>query len=363
MRIVLSGYYGFGNAGDEAVLAATIAELRRRIPSADLLVLSGDPEATRELHQVAAAPRWPLGRLTRAIGSADLLLSGGGSLLQNETSWASLGYYLLTLAIARRHRVPYIIHAQGLGPLRGALAHRLVGRALMAAECVTLRDEASYALARQLGVPEERLVLAADPAFLLEPVGDAEVTGILREGGLASDQPLVGLVVREWRGAREALGPLARVARMAREEWGARTVILPFQFPGDLEVSHALAALAPDALLIEHELHPRALLGLIGRLELLVAMRLHALIFAAASAVPAVGLSYDPKVEALCEAAGQCWAPLSASDDVPRLASEAWAKRDATAAERGARAQELRGRAALAFDAIEQVAQSLGSGV
>ncbi|HCA47912.1 MAG TPA: polysaccharide pyruvyl transferase CsaB [Armatimonadetes bacterium] len=363
MRIVLSGYYGFGNAGDEAVLAATIAELRKWIPSADLLVLSGDPEATSALHQIEAAPRWPLGRLTRAIAPADLLLSGGGSLLQNETSWASLGYYLLTLAIARWYRVPYIIHAQGLGPLRGALAHRLVAHALAGAACVTLRDEASYALARQLGAPEERLLLAADPAFLLEPAEDAEVSAILGAAGMAPDQPLVGLVVREWRGAREALGPLARVARMAREECEARVVILPFQFPDDLEVSHALAALAPGAVLLERELHPRTLCALIGRLELLVAMRLHALIFAAAAAVPAVGLSYDPKVEALCEGAGQCWAPLSAPDEVPRLASEAWAQREATAADRAARAQELRSRSSLAFDAIEQVAQSHGSGL
>ena len=131
MRIAISGYYGFGNAGDEAVLAATVAELERRLPQAELVVLSGDPRATSDLHGVEARPRWPLSSLTGVIRSADLLLSGGGSLLQNETSWASLAYYLLTLAIARKYRVPSVIHAQGLGPLNGALARTLVeiGRA------------------------------------------------------------------------------------------------------------------------------------------------------------------------------------------------------------------------------------------
>lgn len=359
MRIIISGYYGFGNAGDEAVLAATVAELGRRLPEAELVVLSGDPGATRELHGVEALQRWPLHNLTDAIRSADLLLSGGGSLLQNETSWPSLAYYLLTLRIAWKYRVPFVIHAQGLGPLRGGLSRKLTASALMRAQAVTLRDEASLALARSLGMPAQRLTLAADPAFLLEPVGDAEVDAILRDTGVEPGEPLVGMVVREWRGAREALGPLARIARTAAEEWGARTLILPFQLPDDLEVSHELAALAPGSALVAQELHPRALLGLTGHLDLLVAMRLHALIFAAASAVPGVGLSYDPKVEALCETAGQCWAPLSAPHDVPALAGETWRQREESADARHARAQEMRERAGRAFDVIERVCAHL----
>ena len=359
MRIAISGYCGFGNAGDEAVLAATVAELGRRLPQAELVVLSGDPEATRELHGVDACPRWPLGELAGAIRSADLLLSGGGSLLQNETSWASLAYYLLTLRIARKHHVPSVIHAQGLGPLRGLLARKLVARALRRTRAITLRDEASRILARKIGVPGERLALTADPAFLLEPVGEAEVDAILADAGVRPGEPLVGMVVREWRGAHEALGLLARIARTVAAEWGARTLIIPFQLPEDLEVSHELSALAPHTTLLDRELHPRALMGVIGRLDLLVSMRLHALIFASAQAVPAVGLSYDPKVEALCEAAGQCWAPLSAPGGVLELATEAWRQREENADARRTRAEDMRERAGRGFDVIERVADWL----
>jgi len=359
MRIAISGYYGFGNAGDEAVLAATLSELRTRLPQAEVVVLSSNPDATAEQHDVEAAPRWPLGPLMSAIRSSDLLISGGGSLLQNETSWASLAYYLIVLERARSVGVPSVIHAQGLGPLKGWLARRLTRRALMRAEAVTLRDEASVALAEEIGVPRERLTLTADPAFLLEPVADAETDALLAEAGLAAQQPLVGMVVREWRGAREALGPLAKIGRTAAEEWGARTVIVPFQPSEDREVSHELAALVPDAALIDRELHPRALMGLIGRLDLLVAMRLHALIFAAATTVPAVGLSYDPKVEALCEAAGQCWAPVTAPEAVPTLAGEAWQARAETAPARERQASEMRARAARSFDVIERICGDL----
>lgn len=360
MRIAISGYYGFGNAGDEAVLSATVDQLRARLPVAAPVVLSADPSATEDMHEVEAAPRWPLSSLRRIIRSADLLLSGGGSLLQNRTSMRSLGYYLLTLDMARRAGVPCVVHAQGLGPLDGWFSRRLTGRYLRRVQAVTLRDEASMLLAGQLGVPDQLLTLTADPAFLLEPVADAGVAAILDEAGLHSGEAVVGMVLREWPGAEEALGPMARISRMTAEEWGARTLILPFQLSEDLKVSHRLAALLPEATVLAREMHPRMLTGVIGRLDLLVGMRLHALIMAAAQAVPAVGLSYDPKVRAHCERAGQGWTPIREPERVPELAREAWERREAGAQTRLARAEELRGRAALAFDVIERVCADLG---
>lgn len=360
MRLLLSGYYGFGNAGDEAVLSATLTEIRRRLPEAEPVVLSADPQATRRQHEVAALPRWPFGSLREAVRSADLLVSGGGSLLQNATSSRSLIYYLLTLELARRANVPYMIHAQGLGPLNGLLSRHATGRVLRNARAITLRDEASMALAADLGVPEERLTLTADPAVLLEPVSDAEVDAILTEAGLKPDRPLVGMVVREWRGAREALGPLARIGRMAAREWDAQIAIIAFQTPEDLEVSHELGAILPDARLIERDWHPRTLMSVVGRLDLLVSMRLHALIFAAANEVPAVGLSYDPKVEALCEAAGQCWTPLAQAPGLPALAEETWERRLDDAPERAERAERLRKRALRGFDLLEALVHEIG---
>src|SRR2546428_345423 len=53
MRIVVSGYYGFGNGGDEAVLEAIVGALRARLPQAQLVVLSAAPDQTRLLHGVA----------------------------------------------------------------------------------------------------------------------------------------------------------------------------------------------------------------------------------------------------------------------------------------------------------------------
>ena len=359
MRIAISGYYGFGNAGDEAVLGATLDELQRRLPDARPLVLSADPGLTEKMHGVEARPRWPLSALRQAIGSSQLLLSGGGSLLQNATSNRSLAYYLLTLELARREKVPYVIHAQGLGPLGGTVSRRATGRYLRQAHAVTLRDEGSMSLATELGVPEDMLALTADPAFLLTPSAGPEVDAILDEIGGDAAANVLGIAIRDWRGAREALPRLAEISRMAADYGGARTLIIPFQLPEDLELSHELASLLPDVPVLDRAVDPRALMALIGRLDMLVGMRLHALIMAAAQSVPAVGLSYDPKVAAHCDRTGQRWAPLTEPESLAPIARETWERRDADSDNRHDRASALRREAEIGFDLIEQVCTDL----
>ena len=79
MRLVISGYFGFGNTGDEAILAGTLATLRELEPALEVTVASGDPAATEKAHGVRAVPRAGFARLLRELRAADGLLSGGGA--------------------------------------------------------------------------------------------------------------------------------------------------------------------------------------------------------------------------------------------------------------------------------------------
>ena len=91
-RLVISGYYGFGNAGDEAMLAAILEAILEVVPEADITVISGNPRHTAEKHGVKAVGRFDVTGIFNAIKRCDLLISGGGSLLQDVTSNRSLDY-------------------------------------------------------------------------------------------------------------------------------------------------------------------------------------------------------------------------------------------------------------------------------
>src|SRR3989442_10860550 len=139
MRIVVSGYYGFGNGGDEAVLEAIVGALRARIPQAQMVVLSAAPDQTKSLHGVAGVSR-TMGALP-AMAGADLFISGGGTLIQDATSARSALYYLGLLGLATVLARATMVYAAGVGPLRGGWVRALAPRGLKRVTLLTVRGE------------------------------------------------------------------------------------------------------------------------------------------------------------------------------------------------------------------------------
>lgn len=312
-RFVLSGYYGFGNLGDEAVLAGLLSAFGRRgYGPGCFTVLSADPERTRALHGVSAVHRTRLPDLLRALRGADLLISGGGSLLQDATSQRSLLYYLWIIRLARLLGTPAAVIAQGVGPLSRRSSRVLVRQVVNRVACITVRDGASAELLQRIGVRRPPVEVTADPAFALQ--GD-EVAGqaLLDAAGVTFDRPVVGVALRTWRDPQPSLAVYARAVEMVARRCDARAVYVPMQPPGDVDLGRRLAAVIPSMALLPESASSAAMLGAIGRLSGMVAMRLHALMFAAMSGVPVSGISYDPKVDAFLATIGEAerWTPLA----------------------------------------------------
>jgi len=352
MRILICGYYGLGNAGDEAILAGIVGGLRRRRPDAELVVLSGDPPATQAAHGVHAAPRRHYPTLWRQIGAADLVVEGGGGLIQDSTSVRSALYYLAILALARLRRTPFVVLGQGIGPLRHRLTRALTARLFRRAAAITVRDGNSAGLLVQMGVPAESIAITADLAALVDPAPPEDVAHWLpsREGG-----PRVGLALREAEGAQAALTHALEAAKQFRERHGAQIVPLALHAKEDTHLaSQAAEMLGVRAVGVDRELSPAQWVGLVRSLDFVIAMRLHACIFAAAQAVPFVALSYDPKVAAFASGAHALWAPLEADlEEVLHLIDRAWSERETSAAARAAFADELRAQAERNLDVVE----------
>jgi len=352
MRLLISGYYGFGNAGDEAILAGTLNALRRRLPECEPVVLSATPEATRRAYGVQAEQRWHWPSVWRAIGAADLVLQGGGGLIQDSTSRKSALYYLGILAAARLRRTPFMVFAQGIGPLRYRVTRALTGSLFRRAAAVTVRDENSAGLLVELGLSHESITVTADPAALVDPAPPEDVAALLppRENG-----PRVGLALRPAEGAASVLEGALGAARRLRDERGAQVVPLALHARDDADLAaRAAQELDARAVGVGMELSPERWVALVGSLDFVIAKRLHACLFAAAQGVPFVALSYDPKVAAFASRANALWAPLEATlDEVVRLIDRAWAERDAHTAARAAFADELRTSAERNLDLLE----------
>lgn len=318
-----------GNTGDEAVLTAIVQALRRRDPEGEITVLSAAPEHTREVHGVSAVSRVNPRAVVAALDRADLLISGGGSLLQDVTSLRSLVYYLGVVTLARARGVPVFFYAQGVGPLHRPLSRRLVARVATGVAGITVRDEASAALLRQIGVDQPPVRVTADPVFALEPpTGAAEPEGRLPGGR----RPIFGFAFRPWAGAESWVPAVAEAAGELARRYGAELRWLPFQADRDVEVASALQAACPaPSRIVPAARAPQGMFAELARCDVVVAARLHALIMGAAAGRPVVGVSYDPKVDALLDTLG-----LAPAGALPGVSAEALARAAAETYERRA---------------------------
>lgn len=329
-RLLLSGYYGFDNFGDEAILRIFIEQWKRRRPADKLTVLSAEPAQTTATYDVESLPRMVHKTLTKAIAGCDVFVSGGGGLLQSSTSLRSLLYYTGLIHEATSAGRRAVIFAQGIGPL-GFTAKHIVKRACARVGSAIVRDAASAALLREL-LPQLKVRVGADPVFLtdVEAGGSAERT--LAAEGISGTGSLVAVVVRPSRMLDRIASEIARAVDAFSSKHGAQVVFVPFQRPDDVEAAVSIirrCRTAPVLLGGGYDLGTMS--ALLARCTAIIGMRLHSLILAARLGVPFLAVPYDPKILALCENLRYdlpALAPGTAEETVAKL----WSSREALSA-------------------------------
>lgn len=305
-KVVLSGYFGFDNAGDEAILAAEVAALRELIPQVKITVLSGNPKETATTYQVQAVPRGNLLAVAKALRGADLLISGGGSLLQDVTSNRSIPYYLGVVALAKMLGKKVMLYGNGVGPIRRPFNRWLVRWLGNWVDLITVRDQGSKSILQAVGVTEPPLVLTADAVFSLAPASREVAEGVLRRGGVGSDRPRIGVSVRDWQDQHGFKLAMAEAIDEFAKKQGAEVVFLPLQHPSDVVASEYVCSfMEQPATIIVARTDVPTTMALYGAMDIVLGVRLHALVFAALQAVPHVGIVYDPKVASFLDIVGQ----------------------------------------------------------
>ncbi|MGG3309095.1 polysaccharide pyruvyl transferase CsaB [Paenibacillus lautus] len=342
--IVISGYYGFKNSGDEAVLKSILTALEQEGKAAGVninpVVLSIDPEWTSAVYGVKSVHRMKLGEVRQEIKESDGLISGGGSLLQDATSPKTIPYYLGVLKIAQWLGKPTFIYAQGVGPVNRKLFYPMIRSIFRKCTYISVRDMQSGELLQSMGISGEAIHVVPDPVMGLPlPEGegvhqsDSNPGSTLEENGVASvssieeehresfEEPfmqsslsnremeeedslsIIGISVRYWHPERKELKAVVEGLKALAAQRRVHLRFLPFYQPEDLEASQFIASGIGDISkngskisFYRDEKQPQDMLREVSRCDMILGMRLHSLIYAANQRVPLLGISYDPKI-------------------------------------------------------------------
>lgn len=298
-KIVISGYYGFANAGDEAMLTAIIKSLRSKESNVQLTVISGNPEFTASKYRVNSIHRFNFLSIISALKESDLLLSGGGSLLQDVTSKRSLLYYLFIIGIGRFLNKKVMLFAQGIGPINSCFLRKLTKKVCSKADLITVRDTDSLTELKRIGINDSKVQLTADAVLTLPKADTGQGKILLKQASVPLHKKLIVISVRQWQ-KNNYLTALAQGADILAEKYDAHIVFLPLQHAADKEICTLVQSEmknSADSTVLDVKCDTEQFLSVIGNADLMIGMRLHALVFASVMEIPFAALSYDPKIE------------------------------------------------------------------
>jgi len=289
MQAVLCGYYGMGNGGDEALLAALLQMLPQDI---EPVVLSANPQQTENLHQVKSSDRRSVISIIKTLKQSDLFIWGGGSLMQDATSFRNPIYYGGLMGLAQGLGLKTIAWAQGIGPLNRNLTKWITQKTFTNCDRISVRDSGSAELLANWHI---NATIAPDPVWALK---SKPLTGLWTKHA-----PRIAIMLRSHPQLTPSrLKCLIQAIKNLQKSTGAYILLIPFQPSHDheiaLKIHTALGGIEEQSMVIT-ESDPRSLKGIFKGVEMAIAMRYHGLIMAAAEGCRCSAISYDPKVSRL----------------------------------------------------------------
>lgn len=275
-KYVVSGYIGFDNFGDEAI-ASVLTQNLKKIGAEKITLISSNPQKTAKLYDVESAGMFGF---LKPIMESDVLISGGGSLLQDVTSLKSLIYYLGIIMTALFFRKKVIIFAQGFTPFRTKIGKFLTKFVLKRCHKITVRDEKSQMLLKEMGIDS---ILVTDPVF-----------GI---GINVSEKRGIGLQLRSFPTLTDEF--VEKLVAEIKTRFPSQEIkLISLQDSIDLPVLEKIDGKIYKNLTVQDALQELA------SLEYLIGMRFHACLIAAKAGVKVLGINYDVKVETLAKTLG-----------------------------------------------------------
>lgn len=305
--VLICGAYGKGNAGDDSILEAILLQLRNIDPDIPVCVLSRNPGETRRRYRIDAIHTFRFLAFIRRMKDTKLYINGGGSLIQDATSTRSLQYYLANITLAKKKGNAVLMYGCGIGPVNAPKNRKKAGKVIdRYVDLITLREEGSVEELRTMGVFTPPIRVTADPALLIAPAKEHSVDAYLTANGIDPKGQYALFVLRPWRGFEYRIDEFAQAAKSLCKKEGLTPIFLALEPGRDLRACQQVAEKLkiPNYVLSAPD-DGHMIVGLMGKMRVVISMRLHALIFASGQGVPLVGVVYDPKVSGFMDYLGQ----------------------------------------------------------
>lgn len=302
-KIVISGYYGFNNIGDESILTAIISNLKDSVDGIDITVLSQNTELTYNKHKVKAINRRKVFQILREIKKCDLLISGGGSLLQDVTSNRSIIYYLSIMMAGILFKKKVMVYSQGIGPINNPVNRFLTRIVLNKINFITLRDFESGKVLETMNIKNKNILITADPVIGLKKNDIQLGKEILLEAGIKDiNMPTIGFAIRGRNKDENIENVISKISDKVIDEMGINVVFIPFHYGEDIKILDEIEdKMKNKAIFLKNKYDLNEMLSIIGNLDILIGIRLHSLIFSAVMNTPMIAISYDPKIDNFME--------------------------------------------------------------
>ncbi|MBE5821735.1 MAG: polysaccharide pyruvyl transferase CsaB [Clostridiales bacterium] len=317
-KVVISGYYGFDNVGDDAMVETFSTILKNK--ELDVTVLSKNPDKTKKQFNINAIDRSNPFKIMSEIKKSDILISGGGTLLQDITTVASIWYYLFIILLGIFLKKETYILFQGMGPINNKFNIWLTRKILSKVNYIVLRDNKSLEEMKRLEFDISRTIVATDLIFGLKVPEEKENTQLIKKyiQNYSNEKTYIGVSLRPWKNIRNEVN-FARVLDKIANEHNAEIVFIPFHKSQDYAFTvKVIEKMETKNHLIYGEFLPSQVAGLMSLMSLNIGVRLHSLVFSTIANVPTIGISYDPKIDGFLQDIG-----MKAVSDYSKLNEEA----------------------------------------
>lgn len=299
---VLSGYYGFDNSGDDALMFAITEGLKHYNKDLRIAVLAHKPKKLMLESGYDAYDRMNYFKIKKLFSRSRLLISGGGTLITDITSKRSLIYYLSVISLAIKNGMRTMIYGSGIGPVK-AENRAIIKNVLDKVDAICVREELSLAELKDIGVSEKTPgILTADPALSLSPASKKSTEQLLKKYDLSQKSYFI---VSLRRYSNSDYKSIAQVCDNISNDFGITPVFIPMKYPDDITAADLCRKyMKTPAKVIRQKYTVSEMISLVSESRFVLSMRLHTLVYAASSKIPCLGISDDPKLKAFLDYCG-----------------------------------------------------------